>query len=317
MPSLSKNLAWAMVIVFSPMIFGLIVNYPSPTAKEVQALHGVAKDSFEWSMYNAVAPLCAIAGPTLTNTLLRVFRNSRKKTVFTIDCLGVASWLLNCVTKLNIWAGIGSRACLGLVMGALSAIGPLFLVEIAPEGESGFFGSLNQLFIVVGVLISCVCGASMSYFTLNFVGAVCCLLQAVLIWFIPESPAVERINAEGGGTGGSVPGKSVSICRKKYLIGVAIGVLMMVFQQFSGCSAIGTNLATLMSESGLKEINENYQAAIATSAQFFAVIVGALIVDRLGVKLVWIMSSAGCMIALAIYAFDDYFRWNQIGRAHV
>ena len=170
--------------------------YPSPTGNAIRSDHNLASDAIEWSFYNSVSSLFAIAGPFVSIGFLKAFHNSRKKVVFVCSCLGTGFWLLNCLTKVNIWVGIVIRAFLGIVMGSYSSISPMYLVEIAPIGRSGFFGSLSQIGIVIGMVFFDFIGPSLSYLEMNYVGAAVCSLQACLIWIIEESPAVEHINEE-------------------------------------------------------------------------------------------------------------------------
>ena len=191
-----KELGYAIIILLGPITFGTIMCYPSPAGNEIRQRHHLSDDSTEWSFYNSVSSLFAIAGPFVTIGFLKAFHNSRKKVVYTCSLLGTAFWLLNCLTKFNIWVGIVIRAFLGIVMGSYSSISPMYLVEIAPVGRSGFFGSLNQIGIVIGMVFFDFIGPSLTYLTLNFVGAGVTALQACLIWFVEESPAVSHINEE-------------------------------------------------------------------------------------------------------------------------
>lgn len=111
---------------------------------------------------------------------MKAFHNSRKKTVFICSILGIAFWLLCCLTKISIAAGIVIRAFLGIAMGLYSTISPMYLVEIAPKRTSGFFGSFNQLGIVIGMIFIDFIGSSLTYMELNYVGAAVCALQVYL-----------------------------------------------------------------------------------------------------------------------------------------
>lgn len=307
------QLVHALVIMLGPITFGTILCYPSPTASEIQAHHGLKDDAIQWSFYNSVSSLFAIAGPFVTTGILKWMQQSRKKTCFVIACFGVAFWLLNLLTKVNIWAGIIIRAILGIVMGAYSSIAPLYLVEIAPADVSGFFGCLNQIGIVLGIVFFDFIGPSLTYMTLNYVGAAVCGLQAILIWFIEESPVVEELlrQQEKEAQANEEPRKKDSLWQKKYAFGLCSGILMMFFQQFSGINAILTNLADLMDESGL-ELDGSYQGGIATCAQLIAVFVGGLIMDKLGRKLVWIISCSIIIVFILIYALNVKFDWSTV-----
>ena len=297
-----------MVLLLGPISFGTIMCYPSPTADKIRSAHHLKDDAIEWSFYNSVSSLFAIAGPFVTTGFLKAFHNSRKKVVFTIACIGTAFWLLNCLTKVHIWAGIVMRAFLGVVMGSYSSISPMYLVEIAPEGTSGFFGSLNQIGIVVGMVFFDFIGPSLTYNEMNYIGAAITALQAGLIWLVEESPAVEKINSRNQGIENV---KKESLWQKKYAFGLCIGVLMMLLQQFCGINAILTNLADIMNESGL-DMDGNYQAGIASCSQLIAVIVSALIIDRIGRKITWIISCSMIVVFLLLFALNTKYDWSTV-----
>lgn len=303
-----KELGYAVIIMLCPFIFGNIMCYPSPTAPEIQAHHNLDSDSISWAFYNAISALFAIAGPFVSQGYFKLFHNSRKKSVFLNACFGVVFWLLNLLTKTSIYAGIVVRAFLGVIMGAFSSISPLYLVEIAPEGSSGFFGCFNQVGIVLGMIFFDFIAPSLTYMKLNYIGAAVAGLLAILIWFCKESPVVDHPTEEKPL---ATEGKKESLWQKKYAFGLISGILMMLFQQFCGVNAILTNLADIMNKSGL-ELNGNYQGGIASIAQLIAVFISALIIDKIGRKITWIISCSMVIVFMFIFALNDKFDWSNI-----
>ena len=307
-----KELGYAMILLLGPITFKTIMCYPSPAGKEIRAHYDLSDDAYQWSFYNSVSSLFAIAGPFVVVGFLKAFHNSRKKVVFTCSCLGTAFWLLNCLTKVSIWAGIVIRLFLGVVMGAYSSISPMYLVEIAPEGTSGFFGSLNQIGIVIGMVLFDFIAPSLSYMKLNYIGAAICALQACLIWIVEESPAVHIINQEEEDRkNDSNAEKKETLWQKKYAFGLCAGIIMMLFQQFCGINSILTNLSDIMNESGL-DMDGNYQAGIASCAQLIAVVVGALIIDKIGHRITMIISCCMICVFLLIFALNDKYDWSNV-----
>lgn len=299
----TKEILYALVILIGPFTFGTILCYPSPAKDKITAaLH---PSSTEWSFYNSVSSLFGVFGPVLSSSLLKVFRNSRKKTVLVIAICGTAAWLLNCLTKVHIWAGIVIRALQGIVMGAYSAISPVYLVEIAPPNYSGFYGNLNQIGIMTGMIFLDFVGPSLSYLEMNYVGAAFTALQLILIWFVIESPAVEILNEAGDDSNE----KKEPFWQKKNMFGLFIGVAMMFIQQFCGINAILTDLASLMNSSGLA-LDGNYQAGIASCSQLVAVFVGAAVIDKLGRRIVWLASCSIIVIFLLIFALNTKYNWS-------
>ena len=340
----SRNLIEAFAIMLAPITFGTIVMYPSPTKVQILAEHGLGDSDIRWSFYNSVSSLFAIAGPFLSRGLLYAFKGKRKLSMVVLDIMGVSFWLLNCLTKVHIWAGIIIRALLGVALGGFSSLGPMYLVEIAAEGYSGFFGSLNQIGIVTGQMLFSFIGPSLTYMEMNYVGAAICALQLIVIWFVRESPAAAAYqvgdanfheqsesedNDESSSTHTSTTTEtktkpkrrprqvaqstpvSESIFQKKYAKGIVVGVAFMILQQFSGINGILTNLAQIMNSAGL-DIDGNYQSGISTASQFISVFIGGLLMDKLGRRVVWILSSSIVSAALLIFALNEKYNWSSV-----
>ena len=301
----------ALVIMLAPFNFGIIIVYPSPAGADIRAHHHLSNNSFQWSFYNSVSCLFAIAGPFLTKLLLILFHGQRKKTVFVIDIIAIVFWLLNYLTKVNIWAGIVIRAFLGIALGAFSSIGPMYLVEISPRDASGFFGTLAQIAIVTGQVFTDFVGANLSYLNLNFVGAGVAALQGILIWFIKESPVYKKLRNEEEKAINVQNEEKTKFFTKENIKNLLIGVALTFFQQFAGINGILTNLSDIMSSAGL-DIDPNYQAGIATLAQVIAALIASFIIDKLGRRNVWCISSASAAVFLLIFALNEKFNWSNV-----
>lgn len=311
MNNLALHLMYAAVIMLGASTFGAIVVYPSPAAAGILAEHGLESSDLVWSFYNSVSSLFAISGPFVTHGLLRLYGNSRKKAVFSISSSGAVFWAMNCLTKYNIWAGVCARAMLGIVAGAFSAVTPMYLVEIAPIGHSGLFGSLSEIGICIGMIFFDFIAPNAGYMGLNGLGAAICILQSILVWFIIESPAVINRPVLEGKEMEVDDDLKESICEKHNLKGAFVGFFIMFFQQFCGMNAILTNLVELMNKSGLK-IDGNYQAGIASFAQFMATFVSCAMLDRFGRKFCWSVSNTILIISLLVYAFNEKYSWSNV-----
>ena len=80
---------------------------------------------------------------------------------------------------------------------------------------------------------------------------------------------------------------------------------------FSGIGSIMQNIAPLMSEVGLK-LDAGFQAAIAICAQFFSCFLSSILIDKLGYKFLWNLSSAGSALSLLLYGLNVKFEWSKI-----
>ncbi|KAM3594217.1 uncharacterized protein V6R79_004315 [Siganus canaliculatus] len=120
----------------------------------------------------------------------------RVKGMLMVNVLAVAAGLLMGLCKM--WKPhimvISGRAIMGFYCGLTSGLVPMYVGEIAPKAYRGALGTLHQLAIVVGILISQVIGLDfilgnddMWPLLLGLSGAPA-LLQTLLLPLCPESP---------------------------------------------------------------------------------------------------------------------------------
>jgi MFS family permease len=105
--------------------------------------------------------------------------------------------LIGFIKDANTFAII-SRALLGFTMGSFSALMPMYGVELAPPPLTGIVGTFPQIFIASGVSLCYLVGWIVQHYNDNQQALYCLVgvgagidgLLAVLIWLIPESPAI-------------------------------------------------------------------------------------------------------------------------------
>lgn len=289
-----QELVYAIVLMFGALTFGYVMAYPSPAIPQMeQEFQGLS--DFQKSFFNSVTSLCAIFGPFLTTALLRCF--GRRFVTFVVAVFASVSWLLLLVTSKNLfWFGMVCRGLLGLAIGGFSALIPMYIVELAPPEATGFFGSLNQLGIAIGILICYLVGNWVSWRPDAIVGASLTVCLSILVWLIPESPVVTN--------GGQSNGGSESACvifSKEWIGKLVVCMMFMFFQQFSGVNAILTNLTTLFNDAGVS-LESGIASAISSIAQVIAVLIGGFLIEKLGRKVVWIMSFGGVALMDLLYA---------------
>lgn len=303
-----KELLYALVVLMGSMNFGFVIGYTSPAIPQFEKNWGTSKMLTTW--FNAIFCLFAIIGPFIATYLLSKF--GRKPTLSIIASVTGVFWCILCLTsEKRFWIGIVVRGLLGLSVGAYSSITPMYLIELAPKDITGFFGSLNQFFLVIGIIWMYLQGNWYSWMTLNFTGIAFSFVQAILVWAIPETapkkieePLLQEEQPQAAQTNQN----NDTLWQKKYMGKLMIGVAMMIFQQFSGVNAILTNLDANFREIGVP-VDSGIASAIAVTAQLIAVGVGGLLVDWLGRRLLWCISACGCASCLWLYALNEHFNW--------
>ena len=289
-----RELVYAMVLMFGALTFGYVMAYPSPALPQMEEEFG-GLTKFQSSFFNSVTSLCAIFGPFITAALLKCF--GRRFVTFVVAVFATVAWLLLLATSKKIfWFGMVCRGLAGLAIGGFSAVIPMYIVELAPPEATGFFGSLNQLGIAIGILFCYIVGNYVSWRPDAIVGASLTICLSILVWLIPESPAVTSGGQDGGQTE-----SALVIFSKKWIGKLVVCMMFMFFQQFSGVNAILTNLTTLFQDAGV-ELESGIASAISSVAQVVAVLIGGFLIDKLGRKVVWVMSFGGVALMDLLYA---------------
>ena len=84
----------------------------------------------------------------------------RKTSLILINILVIITSVLNIMSKYvsSIETLMAGRFVIGLYSGLFSGVVPMYLSEIAPTNLRGLAGTLNQLFLVIGIFVTNIAG---------------------------------------------------------------------------------------------------------------------------------------------------------------
>ena len=185
----------ALIVAVGGFLLGFdatVISGAVPFIKNYFALTGAGGD---WKLGLAVSCLGwgALGGNALAGFLSDAF--GRKKILMLTAVLFVVSALLSATTT-NFSIFVLSRVLGGIAVGGAILIAPVYIAEISPSALRGSLVSFNQLMIVIGISAS----FFSNYFLLGFgdncwrwmlgVEAIPAALYFVLLFFVPESPAL-------------------------------------------------------------------------------------------------------------------------------
>jgi MFS family permease len=264
--------------------FGYTMAYSSPARESIFHDFPDDVDSVNKALFTASTSAWAILGPFITGALLhRVGR--RPLTIFYGFC-GAFFWLLFFLVKpIGFPFAIIVRCLCGLLIGATSALMPLYMVELAPPRWKSFFGTLNQLGISSGwVVCYGVATKVKSWLGLAGIGAGIPLLLGIGTCFIPESPAVLELEQFSVGDPGS------TLLAGGRLPWLVVCALLMLFQQMTGVNIVLMNL-TDNSEDPVKT------SILPSLAQVVACFCGAFLIAKIGPRVIWFISCFGSGVA--------------------
>ncbi|XP_021635640.2 sugar transporter ERD6-like 16 isoform X2 [Hevea brasiliensis] len=210
----------------------------------------------------------------------------------------------------------------GYGIGVFSFVVPIFIAEISPKNLRGGLTTLNQLLIVTGSSIAFLLGSVITWRALALTGLIPCIFLLVGLFFVPESPrwlAKVGKEKEFQETLQKLRGKDTDVTReaaeiqayiqtlqslpkartfdlfqRQYTRCVLIGIAIMVFQQFVGINGIGFYASQIFVSAGFSS------GTIGTIAyacvQIPITIVGALLMDKSGRKVLIMVSAAGTFL---------------------
>ncbi|KAJ3645694.1 hypothetical protein Zmor_023334 [Zophobas morio] len=285
----------------------------------------------------------AIFGPIFAGKLAD--KLGRKKTLIILACPILVAFLVMAFAK-SVLEFYVARFLMGLGVGSVFMILPMYLIEIAEDHNRGRLGCLMAVFINLGTLFAYSAGP---YLTVQSFCLVCTVpliifLPLFFIWN-PESPQylaarnnqeqlktclsklrnkpvgeiekimfgmsqmIQELNQNNGGIKELFSTRSL---RK----GLTITVGLILFQQFSGINAVLSYMQTIFSatQSGLPP---EISTVIVGTIQVLVTIVTSALVDRLGRKVLLLMSVSGSavsLIALGVYffLFDNHFNVDAL-----
>jgi MFS family permease len=184
----------------------------------------------------------------------------------------------------------------------------MYITELAPSDLRGAFGTLHQFAISCGAsmsyLLGCVklpSGKALEWDTIAYFSCIPTAINLLLIWFVPESPAVARQE---------VRGTSESLWQRKFLRPFLVSIGLMFFQQFGGTSAFLANLANIFTDSGTS-LDPAVASLLVGIAGALAAFIGSPLIGFFGRRMMWNISSACQAISLCLAALQESYKMDK------
>uniref|UniRef100_A0A8C5WEW5 Solute carrier family 2 member 2 n=1 Tax=Leptobrachium leishanense TaxID=445787 RepID=A0A8C5WEW5_9ANUR len=230
---------------------------------------------------------------------------------------------------------IAGRLITGLYCGLASGLVPIYVGEISPTALRGALGTMHQLAIVTGILISQIIGLEFILGSKDLwpvllgISGVPAILQTILLFFCPESPRflyikrgeeeaakknLKRLRGEYYDTTKDIEEmkkekeeaaseKKVSILQlfksPNYRQPLIVSLVLHISQQFSGINGIFYYSTSIFTKSG---ISQPVYATIGVGAvNTIATVVSVFLVERAGRRSLYLIGLAGmCICAIVM-----------------
>ncbi|XP_017574027.1 solute carrier family 2, facilitated glucose transporter member 3a [Pygocentrus nattereri] len=155
---------------------------------------------FVWSLAVAIFSVGGMVGSFSVGVVADKF--GRRKSMFLVNILAlIGGGLMGlCTLCSSFEMVIAGRLVIGLFCGLFTGLTPMYVGEVSPTPLRGAFGTLHQLGVVLGILISQIfgleflLGSDKLWPLLLALTVVPAVIQCVLLPFCPESPRYLLIN---------------------------------------------------------------------------------------------------------------------------
>nr|VDC86497.1 unnamed protein product [Brassica oleracea] len=278
----------------------------------------------------------ATVGSFTGGTLADKFGRTR---TFQLDAIPLAIGAFLCATAQSVQTMIVGRLLAGIGIGISSAIVPLYISEISPTEIRGALGSVNQLFICIGILAALIAGLPLAanplwWRTMFGVAVIPSVLLAIGMGFSPESPrwlvqqgkvseaekaiktlygkekVVELVrDLSTSGQGASEPEAGwFDLFNSRYWKVVSVGAALFLFQQLAGINAVVYYSTSVFRSAGIQ--SDVAASALVGASNVFGTAVASSLMDKMGRKSLLLISFGGMALSMLLLSLS--FTWKAL-----
>ena len=275
-------------------------------------------------------------------------RFGRRLVMLVLAILFVVGALLSAMADTVAVLATG-RVLIGLCIGVVSFVAPLYIAEVAPPERRGALVSLNQLAITVGILVSYLVDSAFAdsgaWRWMLGLGALPGLVLAGGMLVLPETPrwlvkqgreadaravllrtrSPDQVDREVGEIKSDLLLEHQGLGWKAFLVPamrrpLTIGIGLAILQQVTGINTVIYYAPTIFQSAGFETAKASILATAGVGLVNVLLTIFALrIIDRAGRRALLLTGTAGMAVSLAVfaagYAFGGAlpgFRWIAI-----
>ncbi|KAM1011837.1 hypothetical protein ACFX2C_047133 [Malus domestica] len=258
---------------------------------------------------------------------------------FQLNAIPLAIGAFLCATAQSVQTMIVGRLLAGIGIGITSAIVPLYISEISPTEIRGTLGSINQLFICIGILVAMVAGLPLAanplwWRTMFGIAVVPSVLLALGMVVSPESPrwlfqqgkfseaekaiktlfgkerVTEVMDDLRSAAQGSVEPEAgwFDLFSSRYWKVVSVGVSLFFLQQMAGINAAVYYSTSVFRSAGIT--SDVAASALVGLANVFGTAIASSLMDKQGRKSLLLGSFGGMAASMLLLSLS--FTWKAL-----
>lgn len=301
-------------------------------AKDLGIVENTVVQGWIVSTLLAGATVGSFTGGTLADKF------GRTKT-FQLDAIPLAVGAFLCATATSVQTMIIGRLLAGIGIGVTSAVVPLYISEISPTEIRGALGSVNQLFICIGILAALVAGLPLAgnplwWRTMFGIAVIPSILLALGMAISPESPrwlfqqgkiaeakkSIQKLYGKArvaevmndlrtASQGATEPEAGwFDLFSSRYWNVVSIGAALFLFQQLAGINAVVYYSTSVFRTAGIT--SDVAASALVGASNVFGTAVASSLMDKQGRKSLLITSFSGMAASMLLLSLS--FTWKAL-----
>lgn len=289
-----------------------------------------SQESLIGSMLNIGALIGGLLGEPCNKYL------GRKRSLIAYGGPFLLGWII-IATAQSVTSVVIGRVITGFCCGLVSQTAPTYVVEISPPSIRGMLGTCFQVMVTIGILLAPLFSLIMSWQILAVACSISAFAMSGLMIFMPETP--QWLLSKGQGSEAEASLKKLrrsqiieefaaisnnvnasnqdldgiysvaTLTSRQFLKPLLLALGLMFFQQFSGINGVIFYQADIF-----RGAAPNYAMLLTISvcaAQVIATIIGSLLVDRLGRRVLLYGSGIGHTVALIMYGYYQYRKFSD------